>query len=227
MHHPARAVLAGLCAAAAVVATCPSIALAYDRTDHPDPIIAGRNYTYFVKEIDAARQPLPGRTVTMMVQHGAGPNASVAPTDASGHATGPAGANASEVSGADGLAFFILKTSTTPGENDFVWRDPTYTGLVVIVGTPLGGASPAAHGAGSGGGGSAASAGGHHGGSGAGGGASGRARLPQTAMPPLAAGMLAFLLVWLLAPPVLRRHISLRLPSPALAGARPAPLELG
>jgi hypothetical protein len=235
VHHSARAVLAGLCAAAAVAATCPSIALAYDHTDYPDPIIAGHNYTYFVKEIDTDRQPIQGRSVTMTVKHGAGPDSSVAPSDPSGHATGPAGASASGVSGADGLVFFILHTSTTAGENDFVWRDDTYSGLVVVVGTPLGGESvtarPGSHGG-------AAASGGHHGASGAGsssggsgsgsssGGASARARLPHTAMPPLAAAMLAFLLVWLLVPPVLRRHITLALPA-ALSGARPAPLELG
>ena len=231
MHHPARAVLAGLCATAAAVATCSLTALAYDRTDNPDPIFAGRNYTYFVKEIDTDRQPIQGRTVTMTVKHGAGPDASVAPSDASGHPTSPAGASASEVSGADGLAFFILHTSTTPGENDFVWRDDTYSGLVVVVGKPLGNVSPSATaGAGAG----SAGAGGHHGRADAGGGgsestrgaASGHARLPQTAMPPLAAGMLAFLLVWLLLPPVLQRHLALAL-RPALSGARPAPVKLG
>lgn len=228
MHHPARAVLAGLCAAAAAVATCSLTALAYDRTDNPDPIVAGHTYTYFVKEIDTDRQPIQGRRVTIRVLHGAGPDAAVVASDSNGNAEDQPGPTASEVSGADGFVYFVLRTSTTPGENDYVWRDDTYSGLVVVVGKPGGSASPSATAGGP------AGAGGHHGGASGGGGGSGskvgtdvvRAALPQTAMPPLAAGMLAFLLVGLLAPPLLQRRMAFARPS-ALPGARPAPAELG
>jgi hypothetical protein len=227
VHHPARAVLAGLCAAAAAVATWSLTALAYDRTDHPDPIVAGHTYTYFVKEIDTDHQPIRGRRVIMTVLRGAGPDTAVAASDANGNTEDQPGPSASEVSGADGLVYFVLRTSSTPGENDYAWRDDTYSGLVVVVGKPSGVASPSAS-AGAGG------AGGHRGGASGGGGGSGsknvadfdRAALPPTSMPPLAAGMLAFLLVWLLVPPLLQRHVAFARRS-ALPGTRPAPVELG
>jgi hypothetical protein len=72
----------------------------------------------------------------MRVQSAPGTDASVAPADASRRATGPQGNQASTKSGADGLAYFALELSPTPGENDFVWDDGVFTGLVVVVGTP-------------------------------------------------------------------------------------------
>ncbi len=203
MPTSARAVLTGLSALAAAVATTTVTVHAFDRVESLDPIPAGRSYVYFVKEVASDHSPIAGRTVTMAVQHGAAADASVAPSDAQGHPTGPAGATASELSGADGLAFFILRTSATPGDNEFTWRDATYTGQVVVVGTPVAGATPSARGATSG-----AQAPKHRRGTGA---ATvvavERARGPQAAVPPLAAALLAVLLVWLLAPPVLARRV--------------------
>lgn len=231
MHLSARAVLPGLCAAAAAVATCTT-ALAYSQTKYTDPIAAGRSYVYYVHEVDTDRQPWAGRTVTMTVKQAPGGDASVAPSDSAGHATGPAGQSATGVSGADGLVFFILTTSATPGENDFVWKDDTYDGLVVVLGvghSPSASPSAAAgsHGQGRGGGGAgttgAGSGGSSHGSSpGSAVTAGSRARLPQASMPPLAAALLAVLLVWLLLPPVLARR-----PAFALPATLPARFEVG
>jgi len=219
VHHIARTVLAGLSAAVAAVAVCTTTARAFDRVESLDPITAGRSYFYYVKELDTDHQPIAGRTVTMAVQHGAGPDASVAPADASGHPTGPAGATATEESGSDGLAFFLLKTSTTPGDNEFTWRDDTYSGQVVVVGKALAGPTSSAH---------AATGTTNSGGSGRQIGPSTGARsqaarpahLPPTAMPPLAAALLAFLLVLLVAPPRVARYVrQLDLPGGGLGDA--------
>lgn len=225
MHHFTRAVLTGLSALAAAVATTSVTAHALDRTESLAPVPAGRGYVYWVKEVDNDHQPIAGRTVTMTVQHGAGSDATVAPSDANGHATGQPGQTASELSGSDGLAFFILKTSSTPGDNEFTWRDDTYSGQVVVVGQPLAGATAQAKAANTGKG-SGAKA------KGAGAGAAhvaGRAGLPGVAMPPLAAALLAFLVVLLVAPPALaRRARALAAASSAgLAASRPAPSEAG
>lgn len=209
VHLSARAVLVGLSASLAAVAACTATALAFDRVETLAPIAAGRAYLYFVKELDVDQQPIAGRTVTMAVQQGAGPDASVAPSDSKGHATGTAGATATEVSGDDGLAYFLLRTSSTPGRNEFTWKDPDYSGEVVVVGKSLSGAgaSPSASGGGT-----------HAGGKGGGIGAHTRAaHLPPVAMPPLAAALLAFLLVLLLAPPVVSRYVRKLELTPGLA----------
>lgn len=196
MRHAARTVLAGLFAAAAAAA-CSVTAHAFDRTESLDPVSAGRGYVYYVKELDTDHQPVQGHVVTMSVQQGAGGDASVAPCDPGGHPTGPAGQTASELSGPDGLAYFFIKTSTTPGTNEFTWKDDTYKGQIVVVGKPLpGAAAKPSH--------SGASA---HPAPGAPAAAAARAKLPQRAMPPLAAGLLAFLVVCLVAPPLLARHV--------------------
>ena len=214
MRQAARTVLTGLCAAAAAAATCSVTAHAFDRTESLDPVPAGRSYVYYVKELDTDHQPVQGHVVTMTVQQGAGADASVAPCDPKGHPTGPAGQTASELSGSDGLAYFLIKTSTTPGTNEFTWKDDTYNGQIVVVGKPLPGAAakpsrntgtshatPSADR-------TAAAA---------------RAKLPQRAIPPLAAALLAFLLVCLIAPPLLVRHVrTLALPRSLPAPPRPA-----
>ena len=214
VHLSARAVLVGLSASLAAVAACTATALAFDRVETLDPVAAGRAYLYFVKEVNADQQPMPGRTVTMAVLHGAGPDASVAPSDSKGRATDSAGATATEVSGDDGLAYFLLRTSSTPGRNEFTWKDHDYSGEVVVVGKSLSGAgaSPSASEQSAGGGGT------HTGGKAGGTGAHARAaHLPPLAMPPLAAALLAFILVLLLAPPVVSRYVrKLELP-PGLA----------
>lgn len=203
--------MTALCAAAAATATCSVTAHAFDRTESLDPVPAGRGYVYYVKELDTDHQPIPGHVVTMSVQQGAGADASVAPCDPKGHPTGPAGQTASELSGADGLAYFLIKTSTTPGTNEFTWKDDTYHGQVVVVGRPLPGAAGAtarrATGASHAATAAAAAAAAARA-------AAAHAKPPQGAMPPLAAGLLAFLLVWLVAPPLLARRVqTLALPS--------------
>jgi hypothetical protein len=195
VHRPRCAALAGLGALAAAALTTATVH-AFENTQSFDPVPAGRGYVYYVREADTDHQPISGRRVTMSVQHAPGPDATVAPSDAKGKPTGPAGQTASEVTGDDGLAFFVIKTSTTPGDNEFVWQDGTYTGQVVVVGKPLGAAATASpRGGGAG----------HH--------ARTPARavpahgLPSSAMPPLAAGLLASLLVFLFAPPVVARRL--------------------
>ena len=197
MHHLARAVLIGLSAVAAALATSSVTALAFDRVESLQPIPAGHSYVYYVKELDTDRLPIQGRTVTVTVSHDAGRVSRVAQAYASGHPTGPAGPSATEVSGADGLAFFILKTSSTPGDNEWVWKDDTYTGQVIVVGKPLGPGTTTSptHNSGT-------STPVRHPRVPA-----GRAALPPTAIPPLAAGIFAAMLTWLLATPPLRRYI--------------------
>jgi len=194
--------------------------------------VGGRSYVYYVHEVETDRQPWAGRTVTMTVKQAPGSDAAVAPSDAAWHATGPPGQSASGVSGDDGLVFFILTTSATPGENDFVWKDDTYDGLVVVLGVKpprpsgsSGGGASGSQGQGHGGGAGGTTAG--SGGSSRGGSVTtpataARAGLPQASMPPLAAGLLAVLLVFLLLPPVLARR-----PAFALVGGMPAGFEAG
>jgi hypothetical protein len=225
----ARAVLVGLSALAASVAASTLLAHADASTQAFDPVDAGRGYVYWVKEHDTAGDALPGRTVTLTVQRAPGPGAAVAPSDATGRVTGARGQAATQVSGGDGLAYFRLWTSTTPGENDFIWQDANYSGLVTVVGRAVPGgvasASPVAgrvgtvasrHAAGAG----TAAAAGH-------------AHLPPAAMPPLAAALLAMLLVFIFVPPVLARNAALaelaaRLvgrAAPGLVAGSPSPSE--
>jgi hypothetical protein len=132
-----RVLAAGLAAGAAALATTLPV-LAYNRVDKLDPVLSGRGYVYYVKELDTASQPIAGRTVTMAVGTVPGAGASVAPADASGHTTGNAGPSTSVVSGPDGLAYFVLHTSPTPGQNEFLWHDADFTGQVLVQGTPHG-----------------------------------------------------------------------------------------
>ncbi len=114
----------------------PVRVLAYDKVDRQQPQIAGTALAYYIREANSQDAPQPGRTVTMRVQSAPGTGASVAAADASRHPAGPQGNQASTKSGADGLAYFALELSPTPGENQFVWDDGVFTGLVVVVGTP-------------------------------------------------------------------------------------------
>jgi hypothetical protein len=132
-----RVLAAGLAAGAAALAMA-SPALAYSRVDKLDPILSGRGYVYYVKEVDTSNHPIAGRTVTMSVGTVPGVGATVAPSDASGHLTGNAGQTTSVVSGPDGLAYFALHTSPTPGLNEFLWHDDDYTGQVLVEGLPHG-----------------------------------------------------------------------------------------
>jgi hypothetical protein len=186
----------------------PQSALAFDKVDQLQPVAAGRGYVYFIREADALKAPLAGRSVSIAVGKVPGPGATVAPADATGHAVGPAGATATQASGEDGRVYFLLRTSTTPGVNEFTWKDPQYSGQVLVTGT---GASPSAAAAGAGAGGAGAK-----GGTGAAGGAAGSSRAPGTApkspshggLPPPIAGLIAAALCWLLAPRLLRRRLT-------------------
>src|SRR5258708_1441255 len=149
-----------------------------------------------------------GGPVTMKVRGAPGPGATGAAADAKGHPSGPEGPTAIEASGPDGLAYFLLKTSTAVGVNEFVWDDGNYTGQVLVTGLGPDGATPSptpnptpA----------AAAARGAHGGAGKGGGgrpsaAARRGRLPATQVPASAAGLVAAGLVWLVVPGLLRRR---------------------
>jgi hypothetical protein len=232
--------------AAVIAAALGSVtpALAFDKVDRLQPVQAGRGYVYFVHEVDAQKQPLPGRTVTVKVGTVPGAGASVAPSDARGHATAAAGASATEVSGADGLAYFVLHTSTTPGENEFIWSDTSWSGEVLVTGLAAGAAAPSPSAAASPSSAAPAAAGGHGGGSsgaaaGSGSGAASKApvsKAPASSttaavavratgggpVPPVLAGLGATVLVWLAIPLALtrRRRASLSLGLPAL----PSPL---
>jgi hypothetical protein len=133
-----RVLAAGLAAGAAALAAVSPALAAFNRVDKLDPILSGRGYVYYVKELDTAGAPIAGRTVTMTVGTVPGPGASVAPSDASGHTTGNAGQSTSVVSGPDGLAYFALHTSPTPGQNEFLWHDDDFTGQVLVQGLPHG-----------------------------------------------------------------------------------------
>lgn len=139
-----RLALVALPALAALLALLPARVLGYDKIDRQQPQTAGTALAYYIREANSQDAPQAGRTVTMRVQSAPGTGASVAPADASRHAVGPQGNQASTKSGPDGLAYFALELSPTPGENDFVWDDGVFTGLVVVVGTPApAGARPA------------------------------------------------------------------------------------
>ena len=204
MAHRARIAAAGLVAFAAA-ALGSVAALAYDKIDPLAPVPAGRAYVYYVHEVDTDHQPIEGHTVTISVQRAPGSDATVAPSDSKGHPTGPAGQTASQQSGSDGFAYFLLTTSKTPGDNEFTWTDGTYTGQVVVVGlgaTALASASPsgaAAHGR-------AGSTGGKRPSAVTVGAGSTKPHQPPGGIPPLAAGIVAAVLVWLLAPPALARR---------------------
>jgi hypothetical protein len=184
----------GLALATAAALGPATAALAFDKTETEQPVAAGRGYVYFIREVDAQQQPLAGRTVAMSVGTAPGPDASVAPSDAGGHVTGAAGRTATERSGADGLVYFVLRTSATPGVNQFTWSDTAYTGQVLVTGTPPPSASAGAGGAA-----------GAVRGSGRGSGAP-PARGRSAVVPPLAAGIAAGSLVWLGAPVLLARR---------------------
>jgi hypothetical protein len=135
--HPRRRLASlGLLALAALLALAPVRVLGYDKVDRQPPQTAGTALAYYIREANSQDAPQAGRPVTMRVQSAPGTGASVAPADASRHAVGPQGNQASTKSGADGLAYFALELSPTPGENQFVWDDGVFTGLVVVVGTP-------------------------------------------------------------------------------------------
>ncbi|HEX3606140.1 MAG TPA: hypothetical protein VH134_09475 [Candidatus Dormibacteraeota bacterium] len=131
-----RSLTLGLLAVLSLLALTPARVLAYDKVDHQQPQTAGTALAYYIREANSQDAPQAGRTVTMRVQSAPGTGASVAPADASRHAVGPQGNQASTKSGADGLAYFALELSPTPGENQFVWDDGVFTGLVVVAGTP-------------------------------------------------------------------------------------------
>ena len=136
-----RLLVVGLLAVSALLALAPVRVLGYDKVDRQQPQIAGTALAYYIREANSQDAPQPGRTVTMRVQSAPGTGASVAAADATRHPVGPQGTQASTKSAADGLAYFALGLSPTPGENQFVWDDGVFTGLVVVVGTaaPAGG----------------------------------------------------------------------------------------
>ena len=131
-----RLLVLGLLAVSAVLALAPVRVLGYDKVDRQQAQVAGTALAYYIREANSQDAPQPGRTVTMRVQSAPGTGASVAAADATRHPVGPQGTQASTKSGADGLAYFALELSPTPGENQFVWDDGVFTGLVVVVGSP-------------------------------------------------------------------------------------------
>ena len=185
---------AGLAAAIAAALGPVTAALAFNKTDTEKPVEAGRGYVYFIREVDTHKQPLAGRTVTMTLGTVPAPDATVAASDASGHVTGTPGRTATEQSGADGMVYFVLRTSTTPGQNQFTWSDTAYTGQVLVTGTAP--PSPTAR--------AGAAAGSAHGGAQS----APPAASHRLVVPPLAAGIAASALVWLGGPALLarRRH---------------------
>ncbi|MDB5114296.1 MAG: hypothetical protein JWL78_1366 [Chloroflexi bacterium] len=131
-----RLLVLGLLAISALLALAPVRVLGYDKVDRQQAQVAGTALAYYIREANSQDAPQPGRTVTMRVQSAPGTGASVAAADATRHPVGPQGTQASTKSGADGLAYFALELSPTPGENQFVWDDGVFTGLVVVVGSP-------------------------------------------------------------------------------------------
>jgi hypothetical protein len=131
-----RLLALGLLAVSALLALAPVRVLGYDKVDRQQAQVAGTALAYYIREANSQDAPQPGRTVTMRVQSAPGTGASVAAADATRHPVGPQGTQASTKSGADGLAYFALELSPTPGENQFVWDDGVFTGLVVVVGSP-------------------------------------------------------------------------------------------
>lgn len=142
MSRAVRLAPIGLAALIAAALGSVTTALAFDKVDRLLPVQAGRGYVYFLHEVDASKQPLVGRSVTMKVGTVPGPDATVAASDPKGHATGTPGLSATAVSGSDGLVYFVLRTSTTPGDNQFTWSDTSWTGEVLIAGVPPAGATP-------------------------------------------------------------------------------------
>ncbi|HXA29539.1 MAG TPA: hypothetical protein VN193_12440 [Candidatus Angelobacter sp.] len=245
MSRAVRLAPIGLAALLAAALGSVTTALAFDKVDRLLPVQAGRGYVYYLDEVDASRQPLAGRSVTMKVGTVPGPGASVAASDAKGHPTGTPGASATAVSGSDGLAYFVLRTSTTPGDNQFTWSDTSWTGEVLIAGLPPAGATPsptaaptptasplsAAAGPGAGAG---AAAGGGHGGPPASTRAPAHPRAAPAAarvagggagFPPVLAGVLATAVVWLALPLTLmlarRRRAGLAAALASMAGPLP------
>jgi hypothetical protein len=131
-----RLLVLGLLAISALLALAPVRVLGYDKVDRQQAQVAGTALAYYIREANSQDAPQPGRTVSMRVQSAPGTGASVAAADATRHPVGPQGTQASTKSGADGLAYFALELSPTPGENQFVWDDGVFTGLVVVVGSP-------------------------------------------------------------------------------------------
>lgn len=131
-----RLLVLGLLAVSVLLALAPVRVLGYDKVDRQQAQVAGTALAYYIREANSQDAPQPGRTVTMRVQSAPGTGASVAAADATRHPVGPQGTQASTKSGADGLAYFALELSPTPGENQFVWDDGVFTGLVVVVGSP-------------------------------------------------------------------------------------------
>jgi len=214
----ARSLPIGLAALIAAALGPATTVLAFDKVDQLQPVAAGRGYVYFVHEVDAQKQPVAGRTVSVSVGTVPGPGASVGPADAEGHLTGPAGATAAEQSGSDGLVYFVLRTSTTPGQNQFTWTDSTWSGEVLVTGTAPATPSPAPAGAAG-----TARGGGPHGASGTGhGGATRSAASPSPRVPPVLVALAATALAWLAAWWVLLRRRPLPpLPVPSLAARLP------
>jgi hypothetical protein len=196
VSRTARIAPIGLAALTAAALGSATPVLAFDKVDHLQPVQAGRGYVYFVREADVRKQPVAGRTVTVKVGTVPGPGATVAPADAGGHPTGPAGGIAAEASGADGLAYFVLRTSTVAGDNEFTWSDATWTGQVLVTGlapspSPVPAAAGSTHGGSSGGAATVVAT---------------AARLPGRGFPPLAAGLVAMGVVWAALPALLRRR---------------------
>lgn len=131
-----RLAMLGVLAVITLLALAPSRVLGFDKVDRQPPQTAGTALAYYIREANSQDAPQAGRTVTMRVQSAPGTGAKVAAADASRRAVGPQGNQASTKSGADGLAYFALELSPTPGENQFVWDDGVFTGEVVVVGTP-------------------------------------------------------------------------------------------
>jgi hypothetical protein len=205
----ARLLPIGLAAlTAAALGSVTSVSAAFDKVEPLPPIQAGRGYVYYLHEVDAQKQPVAGRTVVVKVGTVPGPGASVAASDAEGHLAGPAGPTAKASSGADGLVHFVLRISTTPGVNEYIWDDGNHQGQVLITGLAGAQASP---GAGSGAG---AVRGAAAGGTSAPGGPTAAQlarRLPARRVPPLAAGLAGAALCWVLLPGLLARRRDRRL----------------
>jgi hypothetical protein len=199
----ARLLPIGLAALTAAALGTVTASAAFAKVDRPEPIQAGRGYVYFLREVDAHQQPVAGRTVQMKVGQVPAADASVAVSDAQGHLAGPAGATASASSGADGVVHFVLRISTTPGVNEFIWDDGSYQGQVLVTGLAIAQASPST---------AANAAGPSRGRSGGGSTSTGPSaaqlagRLPARRVPPLAAALGAAALCWVVLPALLARR---------------------
>ena len=211
MPRSVRLAPIGLALAIAAALGPATAALAFSKTDTEKPVEAGRGYVYYIREVDANKNPLAGRTVVMSVGTVPAADATVAASDAAGHVSGTPGRTANEQSGADGMVYFVLRTSATPGQNQFTWSDTAYTGQVLVTGTAPASASPrpgAAAGTAKGGAAPRASVAGSHG----------------FVVPPPAAGIAASALVWLGGPALLvrrRRRAVSEEPMPSLSDRLP------